>query len=60
MLKILMYKNEPFTPESMLPEEALNWARYQVGSERMRINSWKDKTEVTFWRTGAYSFYKIH
>jgi len=55
-----MYKNEPFTPESMLPVEALKWARYQVGSERMRINSWKDKTEVTFWRTGAYSFYKIH
>ena len=59
MEKILIHDGQPFMPESMLPVEALNWARYRVGVGNMRLESWKDKTVVTFWRTGEYAFYKI-
>jgi hypothetical protein len=60
MVRILLYKEEAFMPESMLPDEALNWCRYMVGTEQMRIDSWQSKTKVTFWRTGEYSFYKFN
>ncbi len=46
-------------PESMLPDEALNWCRYMVGTEKRRLSSWRDKIKVTFWRTGEFSFYKL-
>ena len=59
MKKILVFEGEPFMPESMLPDETLNWCRYRVGVGHMRIESWKDKTVVTFWRTGEYAFYKL-
>jgi len=59
MVRILMHDGEPFMPESMLPDEALNWCRYMVGTERRRLSSWHAKTRVTFWRTGEYAFYKL-
>jgi hypothetical protein len=59
MVRILLHEGEAFMPESMLPDEALSWCRYMVGTEKRRLSSWRDKTKVTFWRTGEFSFYKL-
>jgi hypothetical protein len=58
MSRILMYNEEAYIPEEMLPEEAQSWARYMVGTTRVRLDSWR-KTKVNLWRTGNYGFYKL-
>jgi len=59
MMRILLHEGEAFMPATMLPEKALNWCRYMVGTKNMRLRSWQTKTKVTFWRTGEYAFYKL-
>ena len=49
MVRILLYE-EAFMRESMLPDDALSWCRYMVGTDRRRLSSWHSKTRVTFWR----------
>ena len=59
MSKIIKHEKDAYLPEELLPEEARNWARYQVGTTRARIDSWRT-TKVTLWRTGDYAFYCVN
>ena len=59
MSKIIKHEKDAYLPEELLPEDARKWARYQVGTARVRIDSWRT-TKVTLWRTGDYAFYSVN